>query len=342
MTVGTIKDIAKLCNVSTSTVSRAINGESGINKETKARILEVIKEHNFVPNSSARDLKKIKSNTIALLVPAMKNLLFQEMFDRFGKELNRTEYSFSIHAYNHNEIDVAIDLIKERKLKGIIFMGGDFNGYEEKKHYLTIPSVRCAGAELPDTSTYPGPSIAIDDEKESYRVTDYLCKKGHKKIAIIASFDSETSVAALRIKGYKRALKENGIEFDPAYVISTDPDIEDFTMENGYATTRKLLRSGLDFTALFATSDALAIGAYKAMYDEGKKISEDYSIVGFDGIDLGNYLSPGLTTLTQPARFMVKSAINNMEKLWNGEAVEKRIVFEGMLTERGSVRDLSE
>ena len=342
MSIRTIKDIARICNVSTSTVSRAINGESGINKETKNRILSVIEEYNFIPNSSARDLKKLDSNTIALVIKGIYNPFFQGMFAMFERELKKLKFTFSVHSVGEeeDEIDVALELIKEKKLKGLIFLGGSMDGYAGKKDQLNIPSVRCSGTLLPDEHGYEGTSIAIDDAEESYRIVNYLCKKGHRDIAVIISHGMDKSVAALRMQGYRRALDENQIPYNPELIYTTDYTVEDFSMQNGYITTKKLLESGKHFTALYAASDTLAFGAYKAIYDSGKKVPDDYSVVGFDGIEMGRYYCPALTTITQPVEEMAKASIDQLMKAIREEKVEKQILFKGNLTERDSVKEI--
>ena len=344
MSIRTIKDIARICGVSTSTVSRAINGESGINKETKKRILRVIEENNFILNGSARDLKRLESNTIALLIKGIYNPFFQGMFAVFERELKKLKFSFSIHSVgdDENEIDVALELIKEKRLKGLIFLGGAMEGYAEKKDQLNIPSVRCSGTLLPDEEGYEGTSIAIDDAKESYRIVNYLCKKGHREIAVIVSHGMDKSITALRMQGYRRALEENHISYDPQLVFTTDYTMDDFSMQNGYITTKKLLESGMHFTALFAASDTLALGAYKAIYDSGKKVPDDYSVVGFDGIEMGKYYCPAITTLTQPVEEMAKTSIDQLMKAIREEEVEKQIMFQGTLTERDSVKEIQQ
>ena len=230
MSIRTIKDIAKVCNVSTSTVSRAINDESGISKGTKARILKVVEEYNFIPNNSARDLRKIESNTIALLIQGISNPFFQGMFAVFERELKKLKFSFSIHSVGEeqDEIDVAAELIKEKHLKGLIFLGGSMNGNAKKREQLNIPSVRCSGTLLPGEQGYDGTSIAIDDEEESYRIVNYLCNKGHRKIAVIISHGKDKSIAALRMQGYQRALEENPIPYDPKLIYTTDMKLKIF------------------------------------------------------------------------------------------------------------------
>lgn len=337
----TIKDIARICGVGTSTVSRAINDDPGINKDTKARILQTMEEYNFVPNNAARNLKILESNTIALIIKGMENQFFQSMYAIFAEELKTLEYTFLIQAVaqDDDEFAVAKELIKEKKLKGIIFLGGLLETTEQKLDSLGIPFVRCTGATQPGLTNYRnGSSISIDDVNESYRAISYLIEKGHKDIAIISSRSQDQSVGQLRIKGYRKALEEHNIKVDEDLILYTEEGLVPYTTESGYVLTKKLIESGKKCSAIFTSSDVSALGAYKAIYDAGKKIPEDYSVLGFDGIDVTNYYTPGLTTVEQPVKDMVKASITQLSNAINGLEIEPQILFEGKLIERESVK----
>jgi len=336
----TIKDIARICNVSTSTVSRAMNGDSGINKQTRERVLATIEEYNFVPNNSARNLKMIESDTIALLIKGIDNPFFQGMLHLFETELEKVEYSFIIHAVGEgqDEISVAQELTKEKKLKGIIFLGGWLSDENDRLKTLGIPCVVCTGAMPVGDEKLICPTVSVDDVLGGFQVVDYLCKMGHKKIAMITSKYMDRSVGKLRLEGYKKALKENGIEFDENLVLYMDPKLREYSMANGYQVTKSLLESKTEFTALFAISDVMAFGAYKAIFEAGKRIPEDYSVVGYDGLDMTDYYHPSLTTLKQPSEEMVKASIEQLMALIEGREIEERMQFKGILIERESVK----
>jgi len=338
----TIRDIAKICQVSTSTVSRAMNDDSGINKQTKERILKVIEDNNFVPNNSARNLKMIESNTIALLIKGIDNPFFQGMLHAFEVELQKVSYSFIIHAVgeDQDEIAVAMELVKEKKLKGIIFLGGWISNSEERFAKIGVPCVVCTGAAPQGKERPVCPIVSVDDIGGGYQVTDYLCKMGHKKIVIITSKYTDSSVGKLRLEGYKKALKDNGIKFDPSLVKYMDPELREYSMANGYQVTKKLIDDNVDFTALFAISDVLAFGAYKAILDAGKSIPGDYSVVGYDGLDMTNYYHPALTTLMQPSGEMVAASINQLMQSIEGNEFDEKIQFTGKLIERDSVKKI--
>lgn len=337
----TIKDIAKICGVGTSTVSRAMNDDPGINPDTKERILKVVEEFHYVPNNSARNLKVSENNTIGVLVKGRNNHFFQGMYTFIEQELQEAGYDFILKeiSWDENNITEAIDMVKSQRLKGLIFLGGMIEDLDKIRMHVDIPYVFCTVAT--DFNVSDCNLVAIDDEKESCKIVDYLIKKGHKKIAIIAGQKRDFAVGRIRLKGYRKALRDHDIEFDPALVAYQRDDLPDYSCENGYAVMKDLLDSGTEFTAVYAISDLTAFGAYKAIYDAGKKIPDDYSVVGFDGIEMTKYMYPALTTIRQPAEEMIKSAIALLTKAIAGEVENRRIIFKGELVEQDSVKDIT-
>lgn len=336
----TIKDIAKICNVGISTVSRAINNDPGINKDTRERILKVIEEYHYVPNNSARNLKMTDSNTIALLIKGIDNQFFQGMFKLYEEELNKLEYSFLIRAVGEDEddADVAIEMARERRLKGIIFLGGLMDYPEEKLRTLGVPYVLCTVSVNQDAPKRNCPAISINDEAESYRAVDYLCKMGHKKIAIVSGRVSDYSVGKTRLEGYKKALVDNGIEVNEKLICYMKDEIPEYTIENGYAVTKELLENNPECTAIYAISDLIAFGVYRAIYEAGKKIPEDYSVMGFDGLEMSKYYCPSLTTMEQPCGLMVNQSIEMLMNAINGNSDNRQLFVNANLVERDSVK----
>lgn len=339
----TIKDIAKICNVGISTVSRAINDDPRINQGTKERILKVIEEYHYVPNNSARNLKMIESNTIALLIKGIDNQFFQAMLKIYEEELKKMEYTLLIHAVGEDQDDasVATELAKEKRLKGIIFLGGLMNYPEEEMDMIGIPYVLCTVATDVNSPKQNCLSVSIDDAKESYKAVDYLCKKGHRRIAIITGRETDFAIGGLRLKGYQKALADNGIPYDPELVRYMKMDIPEYSAANGYQVTKELLESGVDFTAIYVISDLTAFGAYKAIFDAGKRIPEDYSVMGFDGLEATRYYQPSLTTIVQPSSEMVKCSIELLMDAIAGKEGKRQLIMDAHLLERDSVADIS-
>lgn len=140
----TIKDIARMCGVGVTTVSRAINNHPDINAETKAMVMQVIRENHYIPNNSARNLKRAASKTIAVLIKGITNPFFSKMLRVFEEETHKQKYSYILQHVDENqdEIEVAIELEKEKRLRGIVFLGGHFSYSEEKFRRLSAVALQ--------------------------------------------------------------------------------------------------------------------------------------------------------------------------------------------------------
>ena len=333
----TIKDIAKKCHVGVSTVSRAINNHPDINPETKELIMNTIKELNYIPNNSARFLSRTQSSSIAVLVKGIKNTFFSELIRVIEKECHEMKHSCIIQhvAENENELEIAITLAKEKRLKGLIFLGGSFSHPKEKLQQLEIPYVLSTVGALDETIA----SVSVDDEEESYKMTKYLLELGHRRIAIICGPKEETSISVLRLMGYRKALEEANVAFDSHLVCHMNINDDCYSFETGYKLTKKLLEI-TDFTALYAASDTLAIGACRALKESGKTIPEDCSVAGFDGLEVGKYYIPSITTIIQPVEEIAKASTKLLFDMMNGNKGPRQMLFRGELLKRESTQQL--
>lgn len=338
----TIKDIASLCGVGVSTVSRAINNHPDINEETKAMIMQVISENNYIPNNSARNLKRTDSNTIAILIKGITNPFFSSMIKTFERKIKEKKYSFILQHVDdrENEIDVAIQLIKEKKLKGIVFLGGHFSHSNEKLAQLKVPFVLSTIGTTQKLDKTICSSVSVDDFEESYKIVDYLCKLGHSKIAIITASLDDESIGSLRLNGYMSALHDNGIQVEKNLIRFMKDEFESYSIQNGYVVAKELLESGEDFTAIYAISDTLIIGACRAIFDAGKKVPEDYSVAGFDGLDISHYYNPSITTIKQPVEEMAEETIKILFDAIGGKISAQHKTFQGELIIGQSTRSI--
>ena len=279
----TIRDIAKQCGVGVSTVSRAINNHPDINPETKKMILEVIEETGFIPNNSARNLKRTDAKCIAVLVKGITNPLFSSMIKIIEEEMQRSRYALVLRHVEEqeDEIDVALELEKEKRLRGIVFLGGKFEHSEEKLRKLKVPFIfSTIGVNVPDQmNKVEFSNIAVDDRMESQKMTEYLLKLGHRRIALITE-RSDLPIGRLRTEGFRRAFDKYGISAPEELICYVQENIDHYSMENGYLTAKKLLESGQEVTAIYAVADSLAIGACRAVLEAGKRIPEDISVAG--------------------------------------------------------------
>lgn len=335
----TIKDIARICGVGVSTVSRAINNHHDINPETKQKIMETIDKYGYIPNNSARNLKRTFADTIAILVKGISNPFFSDMIGIIEDDARKRGYAVELRHvdYQEDEVDIALELTKEKRLKGIVFLGGFFYHTEEKLSKLSVPVVIATAGCIPvnmEKSLYS--SFTVDDEKEGYRVTKYLIDMGHRDIAILCGEEANESVGQLRLLGYMRALKEHGMKVEEDLVCPMKKNIEYYTMQNGYATMMDLLQSGRKVSAVFAISDVLAIGACRAIADFGLKVPEDISVVGYDGIEMGRYMIPAITTMKQPVKDIAASCSELLFDIVEHGAPNQHRVFDGELIVRES------
>lgn len=337
----TIRDIAKKCGVGVSTVSRAINNHPDISQEKKQMILDVIKENNYIPNNSARNLKRQDAKAIAVLVKGITNSFFSEMIKIMEEEIKKRKYSLVLHHvdFEDDEVDVALELVKEKRLRGIIFLGGYFIHSQEKLSQLQVPFILSTTGAFPQQySRHTYSSVSVDDEKESYRMVDYLCKSGHKNIAIICAKTTDVSIGKLRLEGYKRALLDNNIEVKDELILTMKRNLEDYSLENGYVVMKEFLEKKIECSAVYAISDTLAIGAGKAIAEAGLKVPEDISLTGFDGVTIGKYITPSLTTLKQPVEEMALETTNILFDVIVNKASHQHKIFDGELVVRESAR----
>lgn len=341
----TIKDIAKQCRVGVSTVSRAMNNHPDINPQTKQAILQVIQETGFIPNNSARNLKRIKARNIAVLLKGITNPLFAGMIKVIENEIQKKRHNVMIRQvdFDEDEMDVALELIKEKRLQGIIFLGGYFCHSQDKMELIQIPYVfSTVGNALPNMADKLNfSSVAVDDLRESYELVRYLIGLGHKKIVHISAESEKNSVGQLRLSGYRKALEEAGIVFDPGLVLTVREGIEHYSMENGYETMKAFLKKKLEFTAVFATADILAAGAGKALLEAGIKVPEQVSVAGFDGIELSRYFHPSITTVCQPAAEMAEATVRLLFELIEQDGDNQHLIFPGRLEIRESTGKVS-
>lgn len=339
-----IKDIARICGVGISTVSRVINNSGPVSEETRSKVMDAVTQYNFIPNSSAQNLKIAQSKNIALLVKGISNPFFNKIVPIIEQKAALRGTPLFIQNVDNitNEFDVAIQEAKSRNLCGVILLGGYYTYTEEKFRQLGIPCVLVtisAGSDV-DPSLYS--SITLDDEAEGFRATEYLIGLGHRRIGFLYKNPAEAATPnALRYDGYCRALHEYGIPLDEGLVaqFSAANGAAESGYHIGFQMMKQLLSRNHDMTALFAFSDVLAIGAAKAAFSTGLRVPGDISILGFDGIELSEYYQPALDTMFQPASEMALSSINLLfDMIQGGKA--RHIVYKAMLLKRGSCTGL--
>ena len=336
MKIYTIKDIAKIAGVGVSTVSRVLNDKPDVKLETKMKVLEVIKEYNYSQNNNAKNLKQRTTKTIAVVVRGKKSAFLNSIIEKMNNCVEKTDYNFIFEYIDEreNEFIIAKELVKEKKIEGIVFLGGNacdnFGEIKNLKIPCTYSTVDASNIELKLVS-----SVAIDDVKAGKMAIDYLVSKGHKKIAVIGSKPDKLDSIGLRFKGILDGFKENSIEFSDKYFIDSN-----FLLESAYEGVMKNKNILKDVTAIFAMSDIMAIGAAKAIIDCWYKIPEDISLLGFDGIELGRYYNPTITSIKQPEEKIAQKSIQLIvDSIAQGKQ-GKHITLDAYLLEGNSVKSI--
>ena len=274
-----IKDIARLAGVGVSTVSRVINDHPDVKDETREKILKIIKESNYIPNNSARILKKNNTNNIGVLVKGVFNPFFSEMINIIGNRINEAGYTIILQQNDYateDDVDNLIAFVKEKRLQGIICLGGNFlNINDESFQFLDIPVVLTSVNTLSKESKSKFSSIGIDNVLAAKASIQYLIDKGHRNIGILLGEKNDVGISGLRLEGYKKALEENNIPYSEENVF-----IGDYDYSGAYRVTKEIINNRKDITAIFSISDIMAVGAAKSVIDQGLQVGEDISIMG--------------------------------------------------------------
>ena len=210
----TIKDIAKLSGVGVSTVSRVLNDRPDVSEESRRRVLEVIAEHNYLPNNSARSLVRTKSDTVGLVVRGVQNPFYTDIIRAIEHKLDLAGYTMVMRqiASGDDEVKCGAVMEREKRLQGLIFLGGRSDYSPAELALLNVPFVCCTYTNAYgtlDPSKYS--SVSIADEQEAYRAVMELAKKGHRRIGLLV-LNSPMNIGADRLAGCLRALREVGVE----------------------------------------------------------------------------------------------------------------------------------
>lgn len=335
----TIKDIARLSGVGVSTVSRVLNDRPDVSEESRRRVLQVIAEYNYLPNNSARSLVRTKSDAVGLVVRGVQNPFYTGIIRAIERDLDAADCTMVMRQIGscEDEIKCGAMMEREKRLQGIIFLGGRSDYSPADTALLNVPFVCCSYTNTYgtlDPKKYS--SVSIADEQEAYRAVMDLAQKGHRRIAALSTDPRDWSIAQLRCSGYVRALHDLGLSLEDGEIIRAD----DFTIESAYRAVTERLKRPADFTAIFAISDDMAIGAMRALRESGRSIPEDCSIIAIDGLTVSEYIYPMLTTLCQPTDKMGAKSVEILMSVIRG-GTHRHLILPTTLRTGQSVRDLT-
>lgn len=331
-----IKDIAQHCGVAVSTVSRVLNDHPDVSPETREKVMAAVEQLQYIPNNSARNLVKTSSDTVLALMRGISNPFFSRLVRVIDREIRRHGYTLELHQIDthEDELRAARLLINERKPRGILFLGGRFNYVPAEVALISVPFVLCTytntfGSLSPETYS----SVSIDDRGAARQAVETLMGLGHRRIAILADSECDHSISELRFAGYRDALEAHGVGFDPA-LLACAHSFSDLGAI--YRAMSALIEGGAAFTAVFAIADLMAIAAIKALFDHGRRVPEDCSVVAIDGLDVTNYTLPVLSTLVQPTEEIGRACVETLIERIEGRGANKQLLVVPTLRSGGS------
>ncbi|MBX2977393.1 MAG: LacI family DNA-binding transcriptional regulator [Ignavibacteriaceae bacterium] len=334
----TLEEIAKITGFSASTVSRVLTKQSKkyrISQVTEKVIIKKAKELGYRPNDLARGLRLKKTHLIGLMVPDISNPFFSYLTHIIQKKVYMNGYSLIV-ANTNEDINTEIEQLEIFRRKGI-------------DGYIIMP-VGTKYEHLADLIEHNKPlvlldrnidelnvnCVVVDNYRGSYEAIQYLINAGHKRIAIIQGLQN-TYTNNERVLGYKNALADNGIKIDEELIVGND-----FRRENGFISTKMLLKLSNPPTAIFTFSDLITLGTLHACMEEKINIPDSLSVVVFDDIDFAPFLVTPLTAVRQPREMMGEVAVKLLiDEIKNkSQERKKKIILEPKLIIRKSVRDM--
>ncbi len=326
-----MKDVARLAGVSTSTVSHVINKDRFVSEAIIEKVEAAIKTLNYAPSALARSLKLKQTRTIGMLITASSNPFYSELVR--GVERSCFERGYSLVLCNtegdEQRMNRNLEMLMQKRVDGLLLLCTETHqpSLEIIRRYPSIPTV------MMDWSPFEGDSDLIQDNSllGGDMATQYLIDKGHRRIACITGPLDKTP-ARLRLEGYREAMFRSGLSVPAGYEV-----IADFEFGGGFDAMQKLLAHAAPPDAVFIGNDAMAVGAYQALYQAGLRIPQDMAIVGYDDIELARYMTPPLTTIHQPKDELGELAIDVLiNRMAEPELIQQRLQLTPELMARGS------
>jgi len=322
----TIKDIARLANVSVSTVSRVLNDRPDVSEESRRRVRAVIEEHHFIPSNTARDLVRVNPDTIGLVVRGMQNPFYTDIILAIESALEAAGYTMVMRqiGFSDNEVETGAVMQREKKLRGIIFLGGRSDYTPQEMARVSVPYVLCAYTNCGTLDRNAYSSVSICDEDAARAAVEKLIESGHRSIAALVADTDDSTISQLRYQGYCRALREHDIPLRSELVFTTG---NSFSIEDAYRAMDEALTRTTDFTALFAIADDMAIGAMRALREHGRRLPDDCSVVAIDGIAVSGYIHPMLSTFCQPKTELGTKSVELLLDMLEGRGGHRQLTL---------------
>lgn len=309
----TIKDVAKHSGYAVGTVSRVLNDHPDVSEEARSRILTVVDELGFKPNNNARHLKQREGSGFSIIVKGAHNLLFASIVEEMQSRIKDEGRSVTVHYLDENddEVNQAVQVYREQKPLGMLFLGGNRDNFSQNFKKITCPCVLVTNRA--DTLGFPNlSSVFTDDVEGAAQAMGMLLDAGHCRVGIIGGenyqVDSKLdyNTSQQRFIGCRQAFIQRGLDFQPEHQLI----VSRYSMEGGYEAAGILLDQFPNMTAIFAMSDVMAIGALRAIRDRGLQVPEDISLMGYDGIEQADFCVPRLSTIQQNVEQLARRGVD--------------------------------
>lgn len=342
----TLKEIAKMCQVSTSTVSNILNEKPNVSEETRQKVLQVIRDTGYQPNYFAASIRKQYTKVIGIITEDLYQFSSPRIVESIMEYCESHDYKtvlinlrlydrwkatwFDDHEKQAAIVNDALREVQSIKVDGVIYVAGHCRKIDIFPEDYSIPTV----VTYAYTEDERFPSIIIDDEKGGYDVINHIVQMGHKKIGVIGGMPDNIHTKS-RLKGCQKAMYENGIAYNPDWTL-----FGDWERPSGYECAKRLMKDGP--TVIWCMNDKMAAGAYDYAREIGAVVGKDISIVGYDNMDIASYLYPPLTTNEIPLEEIGLKSAEVMIKLLDNEEVDllKPIPMQCTLQLRQSVAQI--
>ncbi|HFG1911260.1 TPA: substrate-binding domain-containing protein [Vibrio cholerae] len=333
--MATMKDIARLAGVSTSTVSHVINKSRFVSDEIAERVNNAAQQLNYAPSALARSLKMNRTKTIGMLVTTSTNPFFGEVVKGVERSCYHQGYNLILcnTEGDNQRMKASINTLLQKRVDGLLLMCSTLEGerLDVFDRYPDIPIVVMDWGPI----LFASDKIQDNSLQGGYMAAKHLIECGHKEIGCITG-PLIRHQAQMRYEGYKRALAEARIAINPDWIVESD-----FECEGGYQAFEKLYERGKLPSALFVSNDMMAIGVIQAASQRGLRVPDDLSLIGYDDVHIAKFMTPALTTIHQPKYRLGKAAVDTLlYRLENPDTTAQVVQLEPTLVVRNSVRKL--
>lgn len=330
--MSTMKDVARLAGVSTSTVSHVINNNRFVSEGVREKVEQAIRHLNYAPSALARSLKINQTHTIGMLLTTSSNPFYAEVVRGVEESCYQRGYSLILcnTAGDEERMNRSLETLMQKRVDGLLIMCTESHlpSADILNRYPSVPTV------MMDWAPFEGRGDIIQDNAllGGELATQHLIDSGYTRIACIAGPQDKTP-ARMRLEGYRNAMTKSGLEILPGYIVNGD-----FEFQGGYNGMVELLALETPPEAVFTSNDAMAVGVYHALYQAGIQVPQQMAVMGYDDIELARYLTPPLSTIHQPKDALGELAIDTLiHRLSEPDASQQTLVLTPELVMRGSV-----